>query len=70
MDLTPTPEQEAFRAELRAWLHEHLPWEYGQGFPPRFPGSIVMRERQSFIARILGAPGRQCAHHRCSKTHA
>ncbi len=36
MDLTPTPEQEAFRADCRAWLHEHLPWEYGKGFPPRF----------------------------------
>ncbi|MFN8039862.1 MAG: acyl-CoA dehydrogenase family protein [Acidimicrobiales bacterium] len=36
MDLTPTAEQEAFRAECRAWLHEHLPWEYGTGFPPRF----------------------------------
>ncbi|HEY5888105.1 MAG TPA: acyl-CoA dehydrogenase family protein, partial [Acidimicrobiales bacterium] len=25
MDLTPTREQEAFRAELRAWLAEHPP---------------------------------------------
>ncbi len=36
VDLTPTPEQAAFRAEVRAWLVEHLPWEYGQGLPPRF----------------------------------
>jgi alkylation response protein AidB-like acyl-CoA dehydrogenase len=36
VDLTPTPEQEAFRAETRAWLRAHLPWEYGQGLPPRF----------------------------------
>jgi alkylation response protein AidB-like acyl-CoA dehydrogenase len=36
MDLSPTAEQEAFRADCRAWLHEHLPWEYGKGFPPRF----------------------------------
>jgi alkylation response protein AidB-like acyl-CoA dehydrogenase len=36
MDLTPTAEQEAFRAETRAWLREHLPWEYGKGFPRRF----------------------------------
>jgi alkylation response protein AidB-like acyl-CoA dehydrogenase len=21
---------------VRAWLHEHLPWEYGKGLPPRF----------------------------------
>ncbi|HVM41649.1 MAG TPA: acyl-CoA dehydrogenase family protein [Acidimicrobiia bacterium] len=36
MDLTPTPEQDAVRAECRAWLREHLPWEYGKGLPPRF----------------------------------
>ena len=36
MDLTATPEQEAFRADVRTWLVEHLPWEYGQGLPPRF----------------------------------
>jgi alkylation response protein AidB-like acyl-CoA dehydrogenase len=36
MDLTPTAEQEAFRAECRAWLRENLPWEYGKGAPPRF----------------------------------
>ena len=36
MDLAPTTEQEAVRAECRAWLHEHLPWEYGSGLPPRF----------------------------------
>src|SRR5690349_5532456 len=36
MDLTPTAEQEAFRAECRAWLQANLPWEYGKGFPPHF----------------------------------
>jgi alkylation response protein AidB-like acyl-CoA dehydrogenase len=36
MDLAPTVEQETFRDECRAWLHEHLPWEYGQGLPPHF----------------------------------
>jgi alkylation response protein AidB-like acyl-CoA dehydrogenase len=36
MDLSPTPAQEAFRGELRAWLRAHLPWEYGRGLPPRF----------------------------------
>jgi alkylation response protein AidB-like acyl-CoA dehydrogenase len=36
MDLAPTTEQDAFRAEVRAWLHENLPWEYGKGLPPRF----------------------------------
>src|SRR6476659_10664357 len=36
MDLRPTPEQEALRAECRAWLREYLPWPYGSGLPPRF----------------------------------
>jgi alkylation response protein AidB-like acyl-CoA dehydrogenase len=36
MDLRPTAEQEQVRAECRAWLREHLPWEYGRGLPPRF----------------------------------
>ena len=36
MDLSPTPSQEAFRAELRQWLRDNLPWEYGTGLPPRF----------------------------------
>jgi alkylation response protein AidB-like acyl-CoA dehydrogenase len=36
VDLTPTPEQDAFREEIRAWLVDNLPWEYGRGLPPRF----------------------------------
>jgi alkylation response protein AidB-like acyl-CoA dehydrogenase len=36
MDLTPTPEQEDLRAEVRSWLRENLPWEYGTGLPPMF----------------------------------
>lgn len=36
MDLTPTAEEAALRDEFRAWLREHLPWEYGKGLPPRF----------------------------------
>jgi alkylation response protein AidB-like acyl-CoA dehydrogenase len=36
MDLRPTPEQAAFRAEVRDWLGANLPWEYGKGLPPRF----------------------------------
>ena len=36
MDLTPTAEQEALRAECRSWLVANLPWEYGVGLPPRF----------------------------------
>ncbi|NIR34862.1 MAG: acyl-CoA dehydrogenase, partial [Actinobacteria bacterium] len=36
MDLTPTTEQEEFRAECRAWLEANLPWDYGVGLPPLF----------------------------------
>ncbi|MBV9662486.1 MAG: acyl-CoA dehydrogenase family protein [Actinobacteria bacterium] len=36
MDLAPTAEQDAFRHEVRAWLHDNLPWEYGRGSPPKF----------------------------------
>jgi alkylation response protein AidB-like acyl-CoA dehydrogenase len=34
MDLTPTPEADALRAEVRTWLVANLPWEYGTGLPP------------------------------------
>jgi hypothetical protein len=36
VDLSPTPEQEALRQEVRTWLQANLPWEYGVGLPPRF----------------------------------
>jgi alkylation response protein AidB-like acyl-CoA dehydrogenase len=36
VDLTPTTDQESFRADVRAWLVSNLPWEYGRGLPPRF----------------------------------
>ncbi len=36
MDLAPTSGETALREECRAWLREHLPWEYGVGLPPRF----------------------------------
>jgi len=36
VDLSPTPEQEALRQEVRVWLQANLPWEYGVGLPPRF----------------------------------
>ncbi len=36
MNLAPTREESALRAEFRDWLREHLPWEYGRGLPPRF----------------------------------
>ncbi len=35
MDLTTTDDQEQLRRELRGWLVDHLPWEYGVGLPPR-----------------------------------
>ncbi len=36
MDLTPTPTEQELRDECREWLQRFLPWEYGQGLPPRF----------------------------------
>jgi alkylation response protein AidB-like acyl-CoA dehydrogenase len=36
MDLRPTPEHEALRAEVREWLHQHLPADYRSGPRPRF----------------------------------
>ena len=48
MDLTPTPEQQAFRAEVRTWLMENLPWDYGQGLPPRFED---LGEEVAFLRR-------------------
>jgi len=36
VDLTPTPDEAAFRADVRGWLERNLPWEYGKGLPPRF----------------------------------
>ena len=36
MNLEPTDAEAQLRAEVREWLREHLPWEYGKGLPPRF----------------------------------
>jgi alkylation response protein AidB-like acyl-CoA dehydrogenase len=36
MDLRDSPDEARLRAEVRAWLRAHLPWEYGKGLPPRF----------------------------------
>ncbi|MGA7416778.1 MAG: acyl-CoA dehydrogenase family protein, partial [Acidimicrobiales bacterium] len=48
MDLTPTPEQQAFRSEVRTWLMENLPWDYGHGLPPRFED---LSEEVAFLRR-------------------
>jgi len=45
VDLTPTAGEAALRDEVRAWLREHLPWEYGKGLPPRFDD---LREEVAF----------------------
>jgi alkylation response protein AidB-like acyl-CoA dehydrogenase len=52
MDLTTTPDQEHLRRELRGWLHENLPWEYGVGLPPRFSD---LTEEVAFGRRWQGA---------------
>src|SRR5262249_23373838 len=36
LNLAPTGEERRLRDEVRGWLREHLPWEYGRGLPPRF----------------------------------
>jgi alkylation response protein AidB-like acyl-CoA dehydrogenase len=36
VNLAPTGDEQRLRDEFRAWLREHLPWEYGRGLPPRF----------------------------------
>ena len=36
MDLRATDAEAELRGDVRAWLREHLPWEYGAGLPPRF----------------------------------
>jgi alkylation response protein AidB-like acyl-CoA dehydrogenase len=48
VDLTPTPDQERFRAECRSWLTENLPWEYGVGLPPLFED---LAEEVEFLRR-------------------
>jgi alkylation response protein AidB-like acyl-CoA dehydrogenase len=54
MNLTPTREEADLRAEVRDWLREHLPWEYGRGLPPRFNDLAeevaFLREWQSHLA--------------------
>ena len=62
MDLTPSAAEAALRDDVRAWLHEHLPWEYGKGLPPRFDDLAEEvafgREWQSKLAsgRWVGVP--------------
>jgi len=36
MDLAATADEARLRDDVRTWLREHLPWEYGKGLPPRF----------------------------------
>ena len=58
MDLRFTPEDEAFRAEVRAWLHDHLVGEYaalgGAGRPGREHEGLELRMAWE---RELGAAG-------------
>src|SRR5438128_5881427 len=48
VDLSPTASEQEFRAELRGWLRDHLPWEYGTGLPPRFDD---LAEEVAFLRR-------------------
>jgi alkylation response protein AidB-like acyl-CoA dehydrogenase len=55
MDLSPTADEATLREEIRGWLREHLPWEYGKGLPPRFDDLAAEvtfgREWQAKLAR-------------------
>src|SRR2546421_10943274 len=53
MDLSPTPSEVEFRAELREWLRDNLPWEYGTGLPPRFED---LAEEVAFLRRGQSPP--------------
>jgi alkylation response protein AidB-like acyl-CoA dehydrogenase len=56
MDLTANAAETALRTEVRAWLRENLPWEYGRGLPPRFDdlGDEVAFGRE-WQAKLAGA---------------
>jgi alkylation response protein AidB-like acyl-CoA dehydrogenase len=62
VDLTPTAGEARLRAEVREWLRENLPWEYGRGLPPRFDALsdevAFGREWQARLAegRWVGVP--------------
>ena len=51
MDLSFAAEQEALRHEVRDWLRDNLPWEYGVGLPPRFDD---LAEEVAFLRRWQG----------------
>jgi alkylation response protein AidB-like acyl-CoA dehydrogenase len=62
LDLAPTADEARLRDDVRAWLREHLPWEYGRGLPPRFASLAdevsFGREWQAELAggRWVGVP--------------
>ena len=51
MNLTPTAAEERLRHDFRDWLRDHLPWEYGQGLPPRFDD---LAEEVAFLRQWQG----------------
>jgi alkylation response protein AidB-like acyl-CoA dehydrogenase len=56
VNLTPTEEQQQFRAEVRAWLRANLPWEYGVGLPPRTDDlAEQVRQGCAWQAQLAGA---------------
>ncbi len=48
VDLTTSAHQEELRSQLRLWLRDNLPWEYGTGLPPRFDN---LDEQVRFLTR-------------------
>jgi alkylation response protein AidB-like acyl-CoA dehydrogenase len=46
VNLAPSAAERQLREDVRAWLRQHLPWEYGRGLPPRFD---TLAEEVSFL---------------------
>jgi alkylation response protein AidB-like acyl-CoA dehydrogenase len=56
VDLAPTPQQQAFRAEVREWLRANLPWAWGVGLPPKHDDlADEVQAGREWQAKLAGA---------------
>jgi len=56
VDLSETADEASFRSDVRAWLEANLPWEYGNGLPPRFEDlADEVRFGREWQARLAAA---------------
>jgi len=49
MDLTYTPEQDAFRAEVRAWLSDHVPAEPLEHYDATLHLALSASQKQDLV---------------------